>query len=441
MRPTSLLLRVLVLLAVAAPCVAVPGRSAGQPATVPAAPTAALVAPESLPQGFVIVVRDKSGLVGPDSPLFLASNHGGWNPGNAAMKLVGRSDGRWQISLPKPADGSPILFKFTRGSWETVEVAADFSEIANRTLARIDTSRLAAGTQPLIELTIEKFADQRPGAKAGPGVDPYRAIKATGEVRRLQVTGGGAGNGLVRDLLVWLPPGYSDTAHAKRSYPVLYLLDGQNVFEQLPGVPGEWRADETATHLIDTRQIEPLIIVAVPNAGAQRTSEYLPVEAMAGVQPRGADFVAWLRTEVMPRVDRTFRVLQGPDNTAIGGSSLGGLLALYAGATHPDIFGKVLAESPSLVLGQKPLWVDLFSKVPSWPQRVYIGMGAREGAAGSDESRRYIDAARSLDQTLAAAGLDDSRRMLVVDPAGIHDETAWARRLGPALKFLFGTGK
>ena len=68
-------------------------------------------------------------------------------------------------------------------------------------------------------------------------------------------------------------------------------------------------------------------------------------------------------------------------------------------------------------------------------------MGAREGAAGLDESRRYIDAARSLDQTLAAAGLDDSRRMLVVDPAGIHDETAWARRLGPALKFLFGTGK
>lgn len=385
----------------------------------------------------VLVVGDKSGLAGPSSPLYLASNRNGWNPGDPAMRLSARSDGRWQIVLPDLIE--PIEFKFTRGGWETVEVAADLSDIPNRRLDPLDASRTKASESPTLELTIEKFADQRPDAAAKKVLDPYRTVQAVGTVRRLQVVGGGV-PALVRDALVWLPPGYDDAASASRRYPVLFLQDGQNVFEQPPGVPGEWRADETATELIQSGAIEPLIIVAIPNAGAARASEYLPTSALPGVEAHADEYVAFVLNEVVPRIERAFRTKPGPENRAIGGSSLGGLVSLYAATRHPEVFGKILAESPSLVLGHRPIGEELFGSVARWPGRVYIGMGGRESIAkpGDDNANReYTEAAAALDRMVAAAGLAPERHLLVIAPEAVHDEQAWAARLPRALKFLF----
>jgi enterochelin esterase-like enzyme len=411
------------------------------PAAARAQPQTELSRPESLDQGFILIVKDLSGLASPASPIYLASNHGGWNPGDPAMRLEGRSDMRWQIALPKPVDGSPIEFKFTRGTWDQCEVAADLSDIHNRRLPAIDPATLAPGAKPIFEFEIPKFADQRPQAKARRDVDPYRTLEVTGQVRRLQVVGGvPTGGARVRELLVWLPPGYDDAKNADRRYPVLYLHDGQNVFEQLPGVPGEWHADETATRLIAAGEIAPLIIVGIPHAGAERSSEYLPVAALRGAEPRADEYLEFLTGEVMPRVERAFRVERGAEHRAVGGASLGAVVSVYAATRRPDLFGAVLAESTPTLSGAGGPWSALLEEVERWPARVYLGMGGREvglDAANDELNAAYAESARQMDAMLERKGLDGAHRMLALDPEAVHNEDAWATRFPAALKFLF----
>ncbi|MFG0260525.1 MAG: hypothetical protein ACF8LK_09265, partial [Phycisphaerales bacterium JB041] len=147
-----------------------------------------LVRPESHPGGILFVVTDKSGLVSNDSPLYLASNAVGWNAGDPSMKLSGRSDLRWQILLPGPvAAGNDawIEFKFTRGSWETCEVAEDLSDISNRTLQPVEPAALEPDKPYIVELTVERFADERDGAPTPSfRTDSARPLNVTGEALR-----------------------------------------------------------------------------------------------------------------------------------------------------------------------------------------------------------------------------------------------------------------
>lgn len=392
-------------------------------------------APGSPDQGVVIVVQDRSGLAGVDA-VFLGSNLVNWNPADPSMRLTKRPDGRWEIALAGPA--APLEFKLTRGSWDTVEVAADLSDIVNRRLPSADPSRPRIGDRPTVELTVERWADQRPDAQARKAIDSYHELKVTGDVRRLQVPGGG-GVSLVRDLLVWLPPGYDDPANRERRYPVLYLQDGQNLFEKHPGIPAEWRADETATELVKAGEVEPLIIVGIPHAGPYRISEYVTQPGLRGQEPHGDDYVRWLIERVMPRVDGAFRVARGPEQTAIGGASLGGLVALHAGTRHPEVFGKVLAESPSLVFDGKPILQAEFGAVERWPGRIYIAIGGKEASADPSMDRanlEHVHAVKGLNAALKGK-LSPDALLMVIEPEAGHTEEAWARRFPAALRFLF----
>jgi enterochelin esterase-like enzyme len=154
-----------------------------------------------------------------------------------------------------------------------------------------------------------------------------------------------------RFLRVWVPPGYDDAENAARQYPVLYLNDGQNLFEPATSFNGvEWQVDETADRLIRERVIPPLIIVGIDNAGKDRVREYMPHRSFQSMMLRvqGTRYPSFLMKEVMPFVERHYRVLSGPRNTGLGGSSLGALIALYTVAVSPGIFGRLLLESPSL---------------------------------------------------------------------------------------------
>lgn len=145
-----------------------------------------LVQPESLEQGFVIVVTDKSGFASTESPILLASNHNGWNPNDPTQALSRRSDGKWQIVRTKPALDSRLTFKFTRGSWETVEVDAQLQEIENRLLPRLDPASIKPGEAPIIEFTIDSWKDRRPPEPDLNRTDPYRPLEVTGDVRRVE---------------------------------------------------------------------------------------------------------------------------------------------------------------------------------------------------------------------------------------------------------------
>jgi enterochelin esterase-like enzyme len=400
-----------------------------------------LVSPESLPQGFVLVVTDESKLAGPASPIFLASSLNGWNPADPAFQLSAQSDGRWRIAVAHPKGANAMEFKFTRGSWELEELDAACNVIPNRTLPKVDASKLVPGEQPKIELSVPHWGDQRPDRAGKKTTDLYRHIEATGTLRRLQVQGGAAvAAGQVRDLLVWLPPGYDDAANANVRYPVLYLQDGQNLFEKTDAIPAEWRVDETASELIAKGQMQPVIIVGVPHSGSGRTSEYLPVPALENVKPQGEAHVRWLISEVMPRVERAFRVKTGPEYTGIGGSSLGAAISLYAVGEHPEVFGLLLAESLPLRTGKTEAWDQMIAGVKAWPRRVYLGIGGQELGPGTDKvdrNRAYVEAVQALDKRLADAGLGADRRLLVIDPEAVHNEEAWAKRLQRAFTFLF----
>ncbi len=398
-----------------------------------------MVSPETLPQGFVVIVTDAGKQASASRPIYWASGKNSWNPGDNDYKLSPRSDGRWQIVFEGGSLGENVEFKFTLGGWGSVETDPEGQDITNRTFPDVAVGSFKEGEKPVIELTVPKFRVGGEGHKIAP---EYRPLEVTGTVKRLQVAGGaGSADGMMRDLLVWLPPHYDN--HPDRAYPVLYMMDGQHIFQQHERAPTEWGADETATSLIASGQIEPLMIVAIPNSGAARIEEYVPGSSadgrkIFGKTPAGDDYIEWMAREVMPRVERAFRVKAGPADTGIGGASAGGLIALHASLQRPDLFGRVLTESPALQLDAIDLdMVERTKASPRVPARVFIGMGGAEHLPGSGfydtNTMRHVKASRALKQALEGR----SSVILEIEPNAEHNERAWAGRLEQALVHLF----
>jgi predicted alpha/beta superfamily hydrolase len=242
-----------------------------------------------------------------------------------------------------------------------------------------------------------------------------------------------------RFLRVWLPGGYDDAENAGRHYPVLYLNDGQNLFEAATSFTGvEWQVDETAERLIGEGAVPPMIIVGIDNAGKDRIREYMPHRSMNPMMLRvqGRHYPDFLMKEVMPFVGRNYRVATGPENTGLGGSSLGALIALYTVMVRPGEIGRLLVESPSLWASARQAIRESRS-VRIWPERVFLGVGTAEAGSG-ERSRTVVDDVRELAAILRRAVLSEKRlRLMIKDGAG-HNETAWAERFPEALRFLFG---
>lgn len=246
-----------------------------------------------------------------------------------------------------------------------------------------------------------------------------------------------------RTIRVLLPAGYADAANKDRRYPVLYLLDGQNVFDAcLSDVSHhEWGADETVRRLVADQTIPPMIVVGVDHAGMQRAHEYLPYKDFVGNpdmdEPAGKRFPDFMAREVLPLVDGQYRTLQGPANTGIGGSSYGGAASLYALLAKPNVFGYGLIESPVLWIGLGQLVRDT-SPLVAMPQRVFIGFGGKE-SSNAAVNRKMVDLVGQVEANFRAAGYDASNLRVVVDTAAEHAEAAWEQRLPEALTFLYGS--
>jgi predicted alpha/beta superfamily hydrolase len=242
-----------------------------------------------------------------------------------------------------------------------------------------------------------------------------------------------------RYVRVWLPPGYDDPSNSGRRYPVLYLNDGQNLFESSSSFTGvEWGVDETADRLIREGAVPPMIVVGLDNAGRARMREYMPNRSLHPVILRvsGNRYPRFLIKEVMPFMARNYRVATGPENTGLGGSSLGALIALYTGMVHPEVIGRLLLESPALWASNRQIIRDA-RDIRRWPERVFLAMGTAE-IGREERNRSMVDDTRELSGILRRAGLDDGRVKLVIEDGGLHHESAWARRFPDALEFLFG---
>lgn len=239
-----------------------------------------------------------------------------------------------------------------------------------------------------------------------------------------------------RDALVYLPPGYRRAR--TRRFPVLYLHDGQNVFDAATSFGGvEWNADETAQRLSQEKLIQPVIIVAVANTGENRIHEYAPTRGRVDPQKRMRSkgllrkYGCFLIEELKPFIDATYRTLPGAEFTGLGGSSLGGLATLGLGLWFPHVFTRLAVMSPSIWWDDRVLY-EMVRAIPDEarpPLKIWLDTGT------SEEGWEH---ARGLRDLLVEKGwrlFDDLQ--YVEDDGGAHTEAAWAHRLDAALRFLY----
>jgi len=241
--------------------------------------------------------------------------------------------------------------------------------------------------------------------------------------------------GNMRMLRVWLPADYDGWGATR--YPILYLNDGQNLFDPATAFAGvDWRVGETAARLISEQKIPPLIIVGIDNT-KNRACEYIPYKSKDPrvLNPTGKLYPDFLQREVMPLIEDRYSVLKGQENTGLGGSSLGGLITLYTQIAAPGVFGRLLIESPSLFVANRKILEDS-RRFQRWPARVYLGMGTQE-VGDPEKDEIVVEDLRNLESTLQTAGLDKKRLRVRVDEAASHSEAAWAARFPEALEFLF----
>lgn len=299
-------------------------------------------------------------------------------------------------------------------------------------------------------------------ATNGRGVTASRLSPAERRIDTLRIAMPELG-GRTRTVRIYLPKDYESTA---RRYPVLYLQDGQQLFA--PGPFGDWLIDESLDRLTDRDPSRAVIVVGVDNSD-RRWDEYGPwtnARMHAWVDPswsrpvqggEGDAYVRFLAETLKPQIDARYRTLRDREHTGIGGSSMGGLIAVWAGLTRPEVFSRVMAMSTAVWFGEGGgPWLSanrLIEHARTHPAprdvRFYLDVGTAERSREAEPdvvdaqgqavsySRVYVDGTEALARALRQSGAPDSNVRLVVDAGAPHHESAWSRRFTPALLWLF----
>jgi len=327
---------------------------------------------------------------------------GSWNPGRVKMDAQGNHTWTKEITLNGPLS---IEYKYTLGTWEREAADASGSPLSN---LFVDASQDKTVRDTVL------FWTNGPRKRVNHG-------QITGTVRYHR---GLKGAGLQdRDLVVWLPPGY-DTDKTRR-YPVLYMHDGQNIFDPVTSAFGvDWSIDETADELIRKKSIEPLIVVGIYNT-SDRMKEYTPGD-------KGTAYMNFVVKVVKPLIDSTYRTKPDRAHTIVGGSSAGGIISFMLVWEHPDIFSKAISMSPAFKSLSTGGWdytqTVRSSERPKAPIFLYLD----NGTLGLDSQLQP-----GIDDMLAALkskGYTDGKDFLFLrDPTAKHSEADWAKRFPNAL--------
>ncbi|WP_261304278.1 alpha/beta hydrolase [Paenibacillus andongensis] len=244
-----------------------------------------------------------------------------------------------------------------------------------------------------------------------------------------------------RDIFVYLPPSYR--YEKSKHYPVLYMHDGQNIFH--PAFNGySWQVNETVDRLIQNHTMEEIIVVGIPNMGAERADEFthemegiLHQSDKVQIKPKGQLYEAFIIDELKPYVDSVFRTLTDPDHTALMGSSRGGQVTYHIGFRRPDIFGKLAIISPyfycvdPMTLEETPVYHAFNMKQST--SRIWIDLGGSEGTLVMEKHVREV-AEKLLDLGYGA----DKELIYFNAPGAVHSEKDWALRLSSPLIHFFG---
>lgn len=341
----------------------------------------------------------------PNARIFLAGNFNGWNPGNPAFELTLQPDPLYSITFTPPI--GQLEFKFTRGNWETVETTANGGFRPNRV-------HTYTGEPKTLDLTIDGWADID-GAEhtTEPNVALVDEAFYMPELQRS------------RRIWICLPKDYETSG---KHYPVLYLQDGQNLFDQVTSFAGEWKIDEAMNALFDQGD-SGAIIVGIDNGGSERINEYSPWVHPTYGGGAGEYYARFLAETLKPWIDGHYRTRPERMFTGVGGSSLGGLIALYTAIEHQDIFGKALVLSPSLWFSDST-YLHVADRGVTEDLRIFM-------AAGTRESTSMIPDMEAMRAILLAEGADAGQVLLRADEDGSHSEAYWSRVYPDGYVWLF----
>jgi predicted alpha/beta superfamily hydrolase len=341
-----------------------------------------------------------------DLRLFLAGNFNGWNPADTLWQL--RPDGHGRCAVTKVLPKGIYQFKVTRGSWQTVECRAGGKPMDNRV---ITVSRDTAVTLDIAGWQ-DNFAPVEKRHTASP------------QVHIVSDKFGMPQLGRTRRVWIYLPTGY---ASSKRKYPVIYMHDGQNLFDDYTSGFGEWGVDELMDKIPDKEQT---IVVGIDHGGEYRITEYDPYNSNYG-KGRGDDYVEFLVNTLKPYIDSHYRTETGARHTTIAGSSMGGLISMYAALKYPQVFGNAGIFSPAFWIAAPGIYKYAEQHYPPAYSRFYF-------VCGDAESDSMVADMQKMANIIRATGKSPEKAPVVIIKGASHNEKQWNGDFPGFYKWLMG---
>ncbi len=356
------------------------------------------------------VVESLPATTPPGDNLYIAGDFTGWDPGAAAYVMHKNEQDKWTITLPERPEGTVLKFKFTRGSWQTVEKGSAGEEIADRTFTY--------GNGSTIPVTILRWADNGGGpvSTAAANVSLMDENFFMPQLNRS------------RRIWLYLPPAYETSG---LSYPVMYMHDGQNLFDVLTAYSGEWEVDETLNTLASQGHKVP-IVVGIDNGGTNRIGEYTPWSNPDYGGGDGDLYIRFIVETLKPYIDQHYRTLSDRSNTAVMGSSLGGLISHYGALKYQEVFSKAGIFSPSYWFSDS-VWSFTRTQGKQDNMRLYQLCGTLEGGNTVGDMLRMND-------SLIIAGFSQEEIFNKVVTGGQHNEALWRSNFAEAYLWLFEEG-
>jgi predicted alpha/beta superfamily hydrolase len=341
-----------------------------------------------------------------EDTLYTAGNFNGWDAGDPQFAMTAEPDGTYSVTF-EPAPGT-LEFKFTQGSWETVEGNANGGFLPNRMLNY-------EGGVLEVEMDILSWEGSAGTSTAASNV---AVIAEDFYIPQLDRN---------RRIWIYLPPNYNASDN---TYPVLYMHDGQNLFDNATAAFGEWEVDESLNALFEEGD-SGIIVVGIDNGGTARIDEYSPWVNSAYGGGEGAAYVDFIVETLKPFIDDNYQTKSGRDFTGIMGSSLGGLISLYAAVEHQDVFSKAGIFSAAFWFADE-CYAHVTNQGKQQDMRIYLIAGEQEGSSGEQ-----VEDMLDMEQTLLAAGFSSSEVIAVAHQDGTHSEGYWKREFPSAYEWLF----
>lgn len=345
--------------------------------------------------------------------VYVSGDFEGWTGGQESYKLI-KEKGVFTITIPKQT-GS-IDFKFTQGTWKTVEYETNGNELKNRTHDFSDKPET-------IHLKIASW-NKTEVIQKSTSTENVFVLSEDFEMPQLKRK---------RRVWMYLPPNYESS---NKSFPVLYMHDGQNIFDASSSYSGEWGVDETLNKLFNEKGLE-LIVVGIDNGQSLRLDEYSPWENEKYGGGQGDAYLEFVVETLKPYIDQHYNILPEKANTAIMGSSMGGLISHYAGMKYSDVFGKVGVFSPAFWFAPG---INEYTKTHGniKDSRFYFLAGGKEGGNESfKEINETVTGMNAIRDILIAEGFPTDNIKSKVVPEGKHNEELWKNSFGEAIEWLF----